>query len=740
MSLWNPYAFTPTGQPVAPVAPPALRVIGGQASAQQLGMAQQAFVQFSERARLSAVPNPVEAGCLPDGTPYKIIDVAGVRTMMIWPVNIQPGLRSGIWFWTRKNAYQTGDKPNGKFLVNRRRQDGGSSANWELVPFPDPFFGLDGFTKPAIQIDGRKGWNYSYHPREFAANSLGQYGRVTGVTTSAGTFSDISPTGVIGSDALRIKVYTSYYSDVVEVIEELWRDALTYRVPREANQAVQILPSSYATPIQRTVLPIPNALELQSMFGSYGSTHFSKDKKYAAFGFYRKKIIADEVAHFYSHNNYYMPMLLNVASTVAITAFSKDNDYNYRVVTRPDSYEISSEEDKKVRNYLPEMYVFKLEEGGYVFDHLDEFDDTKDATYTNAIASQLVTTKKYQSAGYSCEVLQYVYPFGPEGFYSGPINIELKADFTSRSREFCGVDNEGNCQYVISDGALNYHTDKNGYYNHSTGVTTGTSVGTYTSYTETSIFGKTLVTRDDKLNATYSYGSGRQSSYQASSEVRRIAHVVSEIELFVYVHQKATYQHSSSVTFAGSDAIVSPSSALPVFTKSELVIECKDKKITIAAPITDTSLINAPSCWVGLMCGIGDIAFGEYRFKNYGNATPGGAGSPLSPGPITIYNFGGKQYSSSAGFVQINGLSGFTASISHCFVPETGGVCLHISIPQYTGPAASSAVTTERTTYYFLYDDEAGLREMPVEMQDEILNSLELSPGNLPPNDHMAQI
>ena len=87
MSLWNPYAFTPTGQPVAPVAPPALRVIDGEATAQQLTMAQQAFVQFCMHSRLSAVPNPVEMGRLPDGTPYKIIDVAGVRTMMIWPSN-----------------------------------------------------------------------------------------------------------------------------------------------------------------------------------------------------------------------------------------------------------------------------------------------------------------------------------------------------------------------------------------------------------------------------------------------------------------------------------------------------------------------------------------------------------------------------------------------------------------------------------------------------------------------------
>ena len=36
MSLWNPYAFTPTGRAMAPVAPPALRVIDGQATAQQL--------------------------------------------------------------------------------------------------------------------------------------------------------------------------------------------------------------------------------------------------------------------------------------------------------------------------------------------------------------------------------------------------------------------------------------------------------------------------------------------------------------------------------------------------------------------------------------------------------------------------------------------------------------------------------------------------------------------------------
>lgn len=88
MSIWNPYAFTPTGQPVAPVAPPALRVIDGQATAQQLAHARDAFYRFCASARLSAVPNPAETGRLPDGTRYRIVTV-GVQTVMeIWPLNV----------------------------------------------------------------------------------------------------------------------------------------------------------------------------------------------------------------------------------------------------------------------------------------------------------------------------------------------------------------------------------------------------------------------------------------------------------------------------------------------------------------------------------------------------------------------------------------------------------------------------------------------------------------------------
>lgn len=87
MSLWNPYAFGPTGAALPASAPPALRVIDGVATAQQLVMAQAAFHRFCTNARLSPVPNPTEQGVLPDGTRYRIV-VLGPQTIMeIWPTS-----------------------------------------------------------------------------------------------------------------------------------------------------------------------------------------------------------------------------------------------------------------------------------------------------------------------------------------------------------------------------------------------------------------------------------------------------------------------------------------------------------------------------------------------------------------------------------------------------------------------------------------------------------------------------
>lgn len=97
--IWNPYTFTPLGNPIVGEAPPVLRVMGGaQATAQQLSYAQQRFTQFVMQARLSTVPNPTEAGRLPDGTQYRIVKVGPQTTMEIWP---QPQDDSGVFIaWT----------------------------------------------------------------------------------------------------------------------------------------------------------------------------------------------------------------------------------------------------------------------------------------------------------------------------------------------------------------------------------------------------------------------------------------------------------------------------------------------------------------------------------------------------------------------------------------------------------------------------------------------------------------
>ena len=87
MNLFDPFVFTITGSPVGPTPPPELRVIGGQATPTQTQMAQQAFVQFCSRSRLSVVPNPRETGRLPDGSRYEIVVVGKAKTMLLWPID-----------------------------------------------------------------------------------------------------------------------------------------------------------------------------------------------------------------------------------------------------------------------------------------------------------------------------------------------------------------------------------------------------------------------------------------------------------------------------------------------------------------------------------------------------------------------------------------------------------------------------------------------------------------------------
>ena len=121
--IWNPYTFTPLGNPIVGEAPPVLRVMGGmQATAQQLSYAQQRFTQFVMQARLSTVPNPTEAGRLQDGTQYRIVKVGPQTVMEIWPGGDEAQkVFSGILFL-----------PSKTLLVNDGEMDA-PSKKWRVV-------------------------------------------------------------------------------------------------------------------------------------------------------------------------------------------------------------------------------------------------------------------------------------------------------------------------------------------------------------------------------------------------------------------------------------------------------------------------------------------------------------------------------------------------------------------------------------------------------------------------------
>ena len=127
------FAFTPAGNPVGPVAPPTLRVLGGQqATGQQMQYAQQAYYRFQERARLSAVPNPIEAGRLPDGTQYRIVTIAPHTIMEIWPVGSLPASKiRGIGI-----SANYGNAPPAMLVLSYR-------AGWKVTPVSG-FYGGSG--------------------------------------------------------------------------------------------------------------------------------------------------------------------------------------------------------------------------------------------------------------------------------------------------------------------------------------------------------------------------------------------------------------------------------------------------------------------------------------------------------------------------------------------------------------------------------------------------------------------
>ncbi|WP_182286531.1 hypothetical protein [Comamonas testosteroni] len=196
MSLWSPFAFDVLGRPVAPAAPPALRVEGAQASTEQRAMAQQVFARYLSHARLSQTPNPTQLGKLADGTPYRIVSVAGQQIMQIWPAQSSRRVKvdSGIVF----SQMQSGEI----WLLVNEMVDGRISANWVFrniaqeysAPEKSDIFALLGMTDRAIAVPG--GWGYSY-----ATQGLGRYGyldvfRPMSTGDYMGDLMYVSPAGV----------------------------------------------------------------------------------------------------------------------------------------------------------------------------------------------------------------------------------------------------------------------------------------------------------------------------------------------------------------------------------------------------------------------------------------------------------------------------------------------------------------------------------------------------------------
>lgn len=186
MSLFNPFAFDVLGRPAGPVAPPALRVIGEQATPTQMAQAQSVFVGFLSAARLSQVPNPSQLGKLPDGTAYRIVSVAGQCIMQIWPEGkvVKRVVDSGI-------VFAPNDLSRNWLLINEPTESGKSSNLWRFRDISDDYdMDLSITPRAALLIAG--GWKYSYR-----ANSLGRYGHANAYVLRAGTLSHVTPGGTI---------------------------------------------------------------------------------------------------------------------------------------------------------------------------------------------------------------------------------------------------------------------------------------------------------------------------------------------------------------------------------------------------------------------------------------------------------------------------------------------------------------------------------------------------------------
>lgn len=129
--LFNPYAVSVLGNPLPQKAPPQLRAEGRPMTRPQLDMARFVFGRFLEQARLSYVPNPTQHGFLPDGSRFRIIDVAGSMTMQVWPVGVD-GEKRPVELPHGILLLYEGDPPEFVVVQYSPDSDGGSSR-WRFT-------------------------------------------------------------------------------------------------------------------------------------------------------------------------------------------------------------------------------------------------------------------------------------------------------------------------------------------------------------------------------------------------------------------------------------------------------------------------------------------------------------------------------------------------------------------------------------------------------------------------------
>lgn len=265
MSIWNPYTFTRGGAPAQLGAtPPALRVVGGPATATQLAAARMAFNRFCGVVRTSPVPNPSEIGSLADGTRYQITVVGPSATMTIWPVP-PDAVRRGVGVST---AWEGGrdlfivTHINGKWTAKSVPEFYGGQRVWVALN------GLDYFADNT--------WNAApvsaqYLPRRYSAvkGDLTLGDEVTTILDGVGYANANAGVGIITPAGRYAQIHAEAVDGVVAV-----EVADVSKVPEAAIKSTPEVPAAIPVPRQSLVLESADRLELVRSVANGSSSNF----------------------------------------------------------------------------------------------------------------------------------------------------------------------------------------------------------------------------------------------------------------------------------------------------------------------------------------------------------------------------------------------------------------------------------------------------------------------------------